>query len=301
MFSIDVADLFPRFLLNDKNGYAMAKAIEAGLKYFLEKCQDGLDCVLDVEKMPEWRLDEMAWELNCLYDYAADVEAKRAWIRDATPLFASYGTPSAIYNYLAGYFDGIEVEEFWQYDGDPFHFRVTVDGEWTPENEAWARKAIAAAKNVRSVLDDMRLGCNVAIGIDATGQIKDRFRFPSAGEIVAGEYPTENMLWKIDETPNAAIEVEDVEGKVAYRMAGTYPNITHGLVIDETPKAGIEVEDVEGRVAYPLVGTYPAGVYPNIAQGLVVDETPAQADEAEEVITPIYYPMCGEFSCGEIE
>lgn len=262
MFTFDVANLFPRFLLNDKNGYAIAKAIEAGLKFFLAKCQDGIDCVLDIEKMPEWRLDEMAWELNCLYDYTAGIETKRQWIRDAVPLFAAYGTPSAIYKYLAGYFEEVEVEENWQYGGDPFHFRVNVSGEWTPANEAWARRAIAATQNVRSVLDDLRVGCSIAIGIAATGEIKERFRYPCAGEIVAGEYPTENIIWEIDETPNAGIDAEAEAGRVVYRMAGTYPEIAHGLVIDGTPM---------------------------------------EAQEAEEIITPVYYPMCGEFSCGEIE
>ena len=259
MFSIDVADLFPRFLLNDKNGYAMAKAIEAGLNYFLEKCQDGLDCVLDVEKMPEWRLDELAWEYNCLYDYGADIEQKRAWIRDAMPMYRLYGTPQAVYKYLAGYFDGIELEENWQYGGDPFHFRVTADGEWTPENEAWARKAIAAAKNVRSVLDDLRAGCGCIIGIEAEGDIKERFRYPHAGEMWAGEYPTDNIIWRIDETPRTGIEAADEHGRVPYRMAGTYPEINHTLALDGTPIRG---------------------------------------DEADETVYTIYYPHCGDDYCG---
>ena len=75
MINFNVADVFPRFILNDTNGYAMAKAIEAALKYFLAKCQEGLDTLQDVDKMPEWRLDECAWESNCLYDYNADVDA----------------------------------------------------------------------------------------------------------------------------------------------------------------------------------------------------------------------------------
>ena len=114
MLTFDIAHLFPRFLLNDKNGYAMAKAIERAMQIFCEKLQTGVDTVLDIEKMPEWRLDEMAWEMACLYDYEADVESKRAWIRDAVPIFASFGTVEALYNVLAGYFDAVEVEENWQ-------------------------------------------------------------------------------------------------------------------------------------------------------------------------------------------
>ena len=155
MFEFDFSRLFPRFLLNDKNGYAMAKAIEAGLNYFLEKCQDGLDCVQNVEKMPEWRLDEMAWEYNILYDYAAPVATKRIWIANAIEYYAKYGTAAAITKYLEGVFGSVNVEEWWEYEGDPCHFRVVVTGEWSEEADAWAKKAIAEVQNVRSILDNI--------------------------------------------------------------------------------------------------------------------------------------------------
>lgn len=260
MFTFKIEQFVPRFILNDRNGYAIAKAIEAGLRDMNAVALEGFQCVSDYDTMPEWRLDELAWEYNCLYDYGVDIEQKRAWIRDARPLYRLFGTPQAVYKYLSGYFDGIEVEENWQYDGAPYHFRVTCDGEWTPENEAWARKAIAAAKNVRSVLDTLRLGCQASIAIAATGEIKERIRFPSAGELYAGEYPIENIMWEIDETPRAAIDAHGEAQTIAYRMTGTYHDI---------------------------------------ARMLEIDGTPLEANEAQEIITPIYYPMCGENPCGE--
>lgn len=155
MFEFDIQRLFPKFLLKDKNGYAMARAIEAGLKYFLERCQQGLDCVQDVDKMPEWRLDEMAWEYNILYDYSESVETKRKWIKYATDYYAKYGTAAAIVKYLEGVFDSVTVEEWWEYGGDPCHFRVIVTGEWSAVADEWAKKAIAEVQNVRSVLDNI--------------------------------------------------------------------------------------------------------------------------------------------------
>lgn len=166
MFDIDIRQLIPKFILNDKNGYAMAKAIEAGLKYFLKKCQDGLDCVQDVDKMPEWRLDEMAWEYNVLYDYTESIDAKRKWIKNATDYYAKYGTAAAIMKYLDGVFDSVKVEEWWEYGGDPCHFRVIVTGEWSEEAAIWAEKAVAATKNVRSILDGIQFSSG-----DATIQV----------------------------------------------------------------------------------------------------------------------------------
>ena len=153
MMDFDIKGLVPRFIWNDKNGHALAKALEAGLKDFLAVCKQGLDTWGNVENMPEWRLDEMAWEYNIPYDYTADVEIKREWIADVYALSRMYGTPKGITEYMGGYFDETTLEEAWQYDGDPFHFRVLFSGSWTPEKVAWATRAINAVKNVRSVLD----------------------------------------------------------------------------------------------------------------------------------------------------
>lgn len=182
MIDFTIHQLFPDFILADKNGYAMAKAIERALQIMCSTIQTGVDNLQDIDKMPEWRLDEMAWELGCLYDHNANIETKRRWIKDATPLYSALGTPQAIYNFIEGFFDQVELEEHWQYAGDPFHFRVTVSGEWNDANEAWLRRAIEASKNVRSVLDDIALGSGTTIIVSGEGGELARFCPPLTGE-----------------------------------------------------------------------------------------------------------------------
>jgi len=152
--SFNIERLVPRFLLGDKNGWALAKAIERAFQIVAEAAQTGIDIIQDPQKMPEWRLDELAGELNCLYDYNGTIEQKRYWITNATYLYTVYGTPQAIYNFLEGFFQTVQVEENWEYGGDPFHFRVTVSGgSYDAAKIAWAQKAISIVKNTRSVLD----------------------------------------------------------------------------------------------------------------------------------------------------
>lgn len=190
MFAFDITKWVPKFILNDKNGYAVAKAIEAALQYMNDTISAGVDLISDYDKMPEWRLDELAWETNCLYDYKADIETKRKWIANAFPLYRLYGTPQAIIQYIGSYFENVELEENWLYGGDPFHFRVTVKGEWTPEKEAWANKAIENAKNVRSVMDGIRIGEKSFIGLHSETEALERFEYPLAGtENWAGRWP----------------------------------------------------------------------------------------------------------------
>ena len=161
---IDARYLVPRFILNYKNGYALAKAMEHIFQTVADAAERGIEILQDVSKMPEWRLDERAGELGCLYDYDGSIEQKRYWIANARGLYRQYGTPQAIYSFLEGYFQNISVEENWEYGGEPFHFRVTVSGgDYNARKIAWAQKAILNVKNVRSVLD--------AVTIDSSGEI----------------------------------------------------------------------------------------------------------------------------------
>jgi P2-related tail formation protein len=153
--NVNIFQLFPRFILADTDGMAMCRALEAGMNYFLGKCAEGLEIVLDPERMPEWRLDEMAWELNCLYDYGADVALKRGWIRNAYRNYRTHGTAEGIRQYLAAYFDSAIVQEYFEFGGDPGQFNIIVSGTESAELQSWIMKAAAKAKNVRSELNDV--------------------------------------------------------------------------------------------------------------------------------------------------
>ena len=155
MFTFNIERWLPKFLLNDKNGYALAKAIEVALQTMNNVVAQGMACISDIDTMPEWRLDELAWEYNCLYDYNADVATKREWIKNANRFFLTFGTPAGVKQYLKGVFDSVDLEEHAAYGADPFHFRVIVTGEWSQASDDWAKKAVAATQNVRSILDNI--------------------------------------------------------------------------------------------------------------------------------------------------
>lgn len=155
MFTFNIEQWVPKFILNDKNGYAIAKAIEVAMQTMNDTVAEGLACITDFDTMPEWRLDELAWEYNCLYDYNASIEVKRDWIKNASHFYLTYGTPAGIIQYLKSVFGSVSVEEAAQYGADPYHFRVVVTGEWSQASDEWAQKAVDATKNVRSVLDNI--------------------------------------------------------------------------------------------------------------------------------------------------
>ena len=255
MFTFNVKEWVPRFILADKNGYALAKAIETGLQMMNDIINTGVKCIADYDTMPEWRLDEMAWETNCLYDFNADVETKRKWIKNAIPLYRLFGTPQAIQNYIGSYFESMVLEENWAYGGDPYHFRITVSGEWTPENEAWARKAIATAKNVRSVLDSLRVGSVALLVMAGEGEVYGRFYYPMTGtENWAGRWPQENMIAVMDEGGKTGMAADGTQYIVPYKMTGTSPEINTLACLSDNNIQSAAAEDTYSTVFYKMCG-----------------------------------------------
>lgn len=146
--------LAPRFIREDRNGYALTCAIMHMVFAFTRAVQKALIERTDVERMSEEALDERAYSLGMAwYDYGAEEEKKRMWIREAEQMRKRIGTAAAITQLLGGVYATSKVEEWTQYDGEPYHFRVMVFGKADPETEKWAKAAIESTKNLRSILD----------------------------------------------------------------------------------------------------------------------------------------------------
>lgn len=298
MIDFTIAQLFPDFILADKNGYAMAKAIEKALQIVCNTAQTGIDNVQDIDKMPEWRLDEMAWELNCLYDYSADVEIKRRWIKDATPLYSALGTPQAVYNFLEGFFEQVELEEYWQYAGDPYHFRVTVSGEWNDTNEEWLRRAVATSKNVRSILDDIAVGSGTTIIVKGEGAVIARFPYGMTGTTrYAGTYPQENTIGKLSQS-DILLTADSGGHLFGYPLSGTRPDINMLGVLGQGSIIA-NGESLGYRYPYPntskntQAGTIPQANFIAAMENKIIRASP----DGEDAV--FVYTLCGDTICGQ--
>ncbi len=223
MVNFDIRQLVPSFIWNDRNGHALAVALACGMKIMCETVQDAVDCVFDVSKMPEWRLDEMAWELGCLYDYSAPVETKRRWIENAIPLFSAYGTVAAMHEYLDAFFDSMDVEEAHLYGGEPYHFRIVGTGEWTEEKRQWLTKAVERVKNVRSVLDGVYAGRTATLQLTGERRVwPSPVPFPGDG-VFTGTIPNPSTLAVITERATD-LKPQGNNYPVPFIMTGTVPN-----------------------------------------------------------------------------
>lgn len=149
---LNIRELVPRFILQDRNGAAMAAAILRGLEIFCRTVQEGLDLLLDVDSMPDWRLDELAEELGCVYNRSDSPELKRESIKNAWRNSGKLGTAAAIEDYLRPRLGGARVAEWPLYGGEPYHFKITAAGINAQTEDALA-EAVDRLKNLRSVFD----------------------------------------------------------------------------------------------------------------------------------------------------
>ena len=157
MVDFKIEQIVPHFLLADRTGYALAKAIEKALNILCDTVKEGTDLLSDVETMPEWRLDEMAWEYGMdWYDYTADIDEKRRSVGDVMSFYHIMGTPYAVNKALSDVFGDGFIEEWFNYSGEPYHFTAyTSDSQATTTKFQKFIKLLNVIKPVRSTLDNI--------------------------------------------------------------------------------------------------------------------------------------------------
>ncbi|MBR1631717.1 MAG: phage tail protein I [Paludibacteraceae bacterium] len=124
----DILQLLPQFMRDDAAVQALASAVnklisEPGGKVFHLREWDQIDTLSSEE------LDELAWEMSIeWYDTGMDLENKRAMIKAATLLKEKSGTKWAVIEAVKnGYGSEPEISEWFEYEGDPGHFKAKIN------------------------------------------------------------------------------------------------------------------------------------------------------------------------------
>lgn len=149
--------ILPSSIASDKTVQDIAKAISAKLQ--LINRQTELILLLPrLDELSEALIDELAWQYHVdFYDYQADIEKKRALVRNAIAWHRYKGTPAAVEEVCTAVFRTARVFEWFQYDGEPYHFQVRLIEEGVPDEKVIdnLERAIQVTKNTRSWLDGL--------------------------------------------------------------------------------------------------------------------------------------------------
>ncbi|MFY0545444.1 phage tail protein I [Brevibacillus sp. H7] len=156
--NISLVELLPPSLLADEKVKAAAQAIDSELKKVTEAIAK-LTLLYSVDDLEDAWLDELAWSLHVdFYDVTLPIEQKRELVKNSDAWHRRKGTPSAVEELVSTIFGDGEVEEWYDYGGQPYHFRVVTNNfAATNEQAEEFTKAVNSVKNARSWLETIIL------------------------------------------------------------------------------------------------------------------------------------------------
>jgi len=151
---VDVLALQTKFMQQDVAVQGFSAALTPQFRRLAEEA--GKVAIYSrIDDLPEDVLDVLAWQFSVdWYDPDADVATKRKAIKEALEIHKIKGTPAAVQRVVEIYFGDGDVEEWFQYGGQPGFFRVrTSNPEATNEKAALFAKAVNAVKRLSAYLE----------------------------------------------------------------------------------------------------------------------------------------------------
>ena len=156
--SVSLLDILPPNLLADKQIYAAAQALDDELQKITEATRNAL-LLPRLDELSEEVIDLLAWQWHVdFYEPSMSIETKRQLVRESIAWHRIKGTKAAVEKMAQTVFKGGVVTEWFEYGGEPYHFRIDVLNapNMTEESRERLLAVVNASKNTRSWLDELR-------------------------------------------------------------------------------------------------------------------------------------------------
>ena len=112
-----------------------------------------------IDRLDERLLDILAQDFKVdWWDPNYSLEEKRRTLRDHWRVHKSLGTPAAVVTAISAIYQGTTLEEWFQYDGEPYHSRLNIDltgDQGDPERMQRVLERLEYYKSLRSHLDSV--------------------------------------------------------------------------------------------------------------------------------------------------
>ena len=117
-------DSLPAPILEDEHMRQLAEvAARVFIKVYGQRWKAALYCRID--DLDETVLDILAGDLKIdWYDYGASIDVKRRVVRDSWFVHKRMGSRTAVETAISDVYPYSIVEEWFEYGGDPYHFRI---------------------------------------------------------------------------------------------------------------------------------------------------------------------------------
>lgn len=161
MKSVSLLDIIPSNIKDDPSVAAAALAIDAELKGITDEIQK-LSIFSRSDEWTEEETDELAWQFHVdFYNPSLPIEQKRELVKNSIAWHRRKGTPSAVEELVSTLFGSGKVEEWWEYNGQPYHFRVLTDNPAVNNERAQEFiRAIQSVKRLTAKLDEVVISDN---------------------------------------------------------------------------------------------------------------------------------------------
>lgn len=201
----DFLQTFPPALKQDEKMLALGKLIAEELHVTANEAEQNI-IYTNIDTLSETWLDVLAYDLHVdWYNYDYPIEAKRAILKDSVKVHQKLGTKKAVEMALGGIHPQSEIEEWFNYGGQPYRFRIVLD---TTNSRVGADydeivKTVDIYKRLTAHLDGLYYQCSMSIAIVPTTEYF-LFNTPMTGQIRAGEKPRRNTVGAV---ANAVISI----------------------------------------------------------------------------------------------
>lgn len=163
--------------------------------FFLQKYIDNANFTVNIDNVSEKIIDYLACEYRTpYYDEVLDLKTKRNLVKSTMLTYQKIGTTNIIKEYLNTLNEETDVAEWYDYDGQPYNFKIFLNISENREVDEKLltdiKNKIEKIKNVRSSLEaieilnssnyNKKLSCSIAAGVQietniGTAMINDDF------------------------------------------------------------------------------------------------------------------------------
>lgn len=154
LYSSNITDILPEVFADNPNVKALGYALSKAMQRLIDYCQN-ISVYVAIDTAPEQVLDLLAVELNTqYYEDSHNIEVKRNLVKNTLVWYLKTGTPASVKEAVEAVFGNGEVEEWFDYDGEPYYFKIhTFTLNSTDEMIQRLTDIVGMMQNVRSHLE----------------------------------------------------------------------------------------------------------------------------------------------------
>ena len=155
VYDADYTKNLPDVLKNDKYIQGLGEVIACELRKNMRLAQMAV-IYARIDELDESILDIIAHDLHVdWYEHDSPISVKRQIIKDSVKVHKLLGTKTAVENVVTAYFGFGRVREWWEYGGEPYHFKIEVFGSGDIEKQKRVLELVSKTKRLSAHLDEM--------------------------------------------------------------------------------------------------------------------------------------------------